>query len=70
MTKTEAETVFRGFIMPALVEREAQQSGNVDEPLRAQAWNDYTDGLCKDGQITDSQFSNWLHPRFLFNRKG
>jgi hypothetical protein len=69
MTKREAETEFRAHHMPAIVEREARQSGGVDKPLRRQSWNDYTDMLCKGGQITHRQYSSWTHPRWLLSKR-
>lgn len=26
------------------------------------AWLDYVDGLCKDGQVRQSQYDNWTNP--------
>ena len=49
--------------MPTIWGIEQRQSGHKDKPLRDQAWNDYTDALCKDGKITDWQYNNWIHPR-------
>ena len=34
----------------------------TDKPARCEAWNDYTDGLCKDRQITSKQYSTWANP--------
>ena len=28
------------------------------------AWNDFTDCLCKSGEISDYQYSNWTQPSF------
>lgn len=36
--------------------------GSVDKDARVEAWNNYTDALCKDGQITDRQYSTWVNP--------
>ena len=33
-----------------------------DSDMR-EAWNDWTDGLCKNGQITQRQYERWLMPR-------
>jgi hypothetical protein len=27
-----------------------------------EAWNNWTDGLCKDGEISDWQYENWSQP--------
>ena len=36
-----------------------------DWPARSEAWNNYTDMLCKDGQITSKQYETWAHPAGL-----
>jgi len=33
-----------------------------DRIMKAEAWNDYTDMLCKDGIITQKQYDNWVNP--------
>lgn len=33
-----------------------------DEVWTRTNWNDYTDYLCKDGQITDHQYNTWTNP--------
>lgn len=33
-----------------------------DSIAKRTAWNDYTDGLCKDGLITDHQYTTWSNP--------
>lgn len=54
MTKKEALAMFRSEILPSCPKG--------DKPCRDQAWNDYTDGLQKDGQITERQYDTWVHP--------
>lgn len=49
---------FQEGIMPGLV----QQYGTHDKCAMEQAYNDFTDGLCKDGEITQWQYNNWEHP--------
>lgn len=34
----------------------------IDKPMRDQAWNDFTDSLCKEGRITLKQYESWTHP--------
>lgn len=34
----------------------------LDKIARWEAWNNFTDMLCKDGQITDHQYSTWVSP--------
>lgn len=36
----------------------------TDQPALDQAWNDWTDALCKNGEITDKQYGTWVHPKF------
>ena len=33
-----------------------------DKPMLREAWNNYTDSLCKDGEISDRQYSTWSNP--------
>jgi hypothetical protein len=33
-----------------------------DKPMIREAWNNFTDSLCKDGFITDSQYNRWSNP--------
>lgn len=54
MTKAEAFADFKATILPHLT------PGDI--PMRDQAWNDYTDGLQKDGQITAKQYDTWVSP--------
>jgi hypothetical protein len=37
------------------------QNPCTDKPMRDQAWNDYVDGLLKDGQVHARAY-NWTHP--------
>lgn len=54
MTKEEAITFFNKHIRPSIPED--------DKPMLKQAWNDWTDALCKEGKITPKQYSSWVHP--------
>ena len=47
----------------ASVEREYEQDGIPDWPARCEAWNNWTDSLCKNRQISDWQYENWSHPK-------
>lgn len=54
MTKAEALKLFREII-----------SYNIprgDVIMRREAWNDFTDSLCKDRQITSKQYDTWTNP--------
>jgi len=39
--------------------------GSLDMVAAWEAWNNWTDSLCKDGQISDWQYANWSHPPYL-----
>jgi hypothetical protein len=62
MTKAEALGIWRECCMPA-VRRHYEQDGVPDYPARCESWGAFTDGLCKDGCITDGQYSTWSAPR-------
>ena len=52
---------FNEFILP-IVKQGMEQDGEPDYIARSEAWNNWTDSLCKDGQISDWQYENWSHP--------
>ena len=66
MTWEKACQVFEESILPELVEQETEWQGGVwehaDKPLRCETWNNWTDSLCKNKQISDWQYSNWSQP--------
>ena len=64
MTKKEAVAEFKSFILPQ-VKATYEQDGIPDRPARREAWNNYTDALCKSRRISDRQYNNWLHPRIV-----
>jgi ABC-type amino acid transport substrate-binding protein len=59
MTKVQALRRFRREVAPGVVAR----YGKRDKPACREAWNDWTDGLHKDGQITARQYDTWLGPK-------
>ena len=61
MTRDEAIEDFITTVLPAVVE-EYEQDGIIDEPARSEAWNNFTDYLCKDDLISDWQYNNWSQP--------
>ncbi len=61
MTRDEAIEDFITTVLPAVVE-EYEQDGIIDGPARREAWNNFTDYLCKDDLISDWQYNNWSHP--------
>jgi hypothetical protein len=58
MTKKKALLLFKADVLPVVV----KQYGKNDKPAKDQAWNDYTDSLCKAGFITVEQYNTWSHP--------
>ncbi len=61
MTRDQAIEDFITTVLPAVVE-EYEQDGIIDEPARSEAWNNWTDMLCKDDLISDWQYNNWSQP--------
>ena len=49
--------VFNVHILPAIVE----QYGADDEVAINEAFNNWTDGLCKDGEIHDEQYNSYCY---------
>lgn len=33
-----------------------------DRPAKCEAWNNFTDSLCKSGQISIHQYETWVNP--------
>ena len=64
MTWQQASDYFREEILPGVVEH-YEQDGIPDGPARRETWNNWTDSLCKDGEISDWQYANWSHPDYL-----
>ena len=56
MTKAEALEDFREYIRPMIVKK----YGSNDKPAIREAWNNYTDFLCKNGLITEKQYNTWV----------
>jgi hypothetical protein len=52
LTKNEALAMFREF----------DDSPKGDIVWKREAWNNFTDYLCKDGQISSQQYDNWTNP--------
>lgn len=57
MTKVEAIRDFKNKIAPRVIAR----YGRNDRPALREAWNDWTDALCKDGLITERQYDSWVY---------
>jgi hypothetical protein len=61
MTKQEAVQLFKRDFMPD-IKRHYERDGKPDYVARSETWNNYTDFLCKDGQITEHQYDTWVQP--------
>ena len=57
LTKKEVESIFKNEIYPGL--------NKSDKPALHLAWTVFIDGLCKDREISQSQFANWTLPKFI-----
>lgn len=57
MTKATALKIFREMVRE-VYDREQRK----DVPMLREAWNNYTDSLCKDGRITPRQYDTWTNP--------
>ena len=68
MTKSEALKLFREYdIVPKLKLKKLDACGwptnpSRDKANRREAWNNFTDFLCKDRQITAKQYDTWSNP--------
>jgi len=61
ITRKQAIYQFELFILPAIM-NEYERDGVPDLPARREAWNNWTDSLCKDMIISDWQYMNWTQP--------
>lgn len=60
MTKREAIREFNETVLPTIKARE--RPGKPDMSARREAWNNWTDALCKEGRITAKQYDSWDGP--------
>ena len=61
MTKREAVREYRAKVLP-WVRAQYESDRTIDAPARREAWNNFTDYLCKEGRITSKQYNTWGHP--------
>ena len=61
ITRDEAIIRFETELLPLIIE-EFEQDEVPDIPARSEAFNNWTDALCKDGEISEWQYNNWTHP--------
>ncbi len=53
---------FDACILP-MIQETYEQDGIPDYPARCEAFNNWTDALCKDGEISDRIYNEIDHPR-------
>ena len=60
----EAVQEFNDYYMPTIRQSEELfgRANYPDLPMRREAWNNFTDSLCKNNQISDWQYDNWSQP--------
>lgn len=61
MTYKEVLAEYREQIIP-IIQSEYEKDGDMDVIARREAWNNFTDFLCKDNRITDKQYNEWECP--------
>jgi hypothetical protein len=61
MTFAQACETFTTEILP-MIQEQYEQDGIPDWPARRECWNNWTDSLACDEQISDWQVHNWGHP--------
>jgi hypothetical protein len=61
ITRDQAIERFHAEELPYCIDA-FEQDGEPDWPARSEAWNNWTDMLCKAGEISDWQYENWTHP--------
>jgi hypothetical protein len=54
ITKAQALEAFREFYLPHIP--------RGDTIMKREEWNNYTDMLCRDGDISDEQYDTWTNP--------
>jgi hypothetical protein len=58
-TKKEARFIFSEIWRDMVTQN---RSLTTDRIAKSEAWNNFTDSLCKGNTITDSQFRKWTNP--------
>ena len=64
MTKKQVIESFKELILPFVIDL-YEKDGITDKPARREAFNNYTDSLCKDGQITERLYNSICLPSYL-----
>ena len=61
----QAVEMFEQEYLPAIRQVEQRNNGGkayVDGTMRREEWNNFTDMLCKNNEISDWQYENWGQP--------
>ena len=58
MTKEQAKAEFIDIVKTSNIRRWKRN----DRPALREAWNNFTDYLCKERRITPRQYDQWLNP--------
>ena len=61
ITRDAAIADWRNHILP-IVRQQFEEDGEADYPARSESFNNFTDMLCKNGDISEWQYNNWTHP--------
>ena len=61
ITRDEAIVRFEAEVLPYVIEA-YEQDGERDIPARSEAFNNWTDALCENNEISEWQYNNWTHP--------
>ena len=56
ITRDEAIVRFEAEVLPYVID------GERDIPARSEAFNNWTDALCENNEISEWQYNNWTHP--------
>jgi len=59
MTKKDAKAIFDEFVKPFIP---LLPGGSLDTIWLAEEWNNFTDALMKDKEITAHQYDTWACP--------
>ena len=62
MTWKQAVEQFKDHVLPSVVATEKLYGRGPDLTMRRETWNNWTDSLCKNEQISDWQYNNWSQP--------
>jgi hypothetical protein len=58
VTKAEIVRRFREDVLPHVI----AHYGRADRVAIREEWNNWTDALCKDGEISLQQYDSWSNP--------